>query len=394
MRVLLVTSRHPVPPWRGNQVRTMEWLSALSDHDLHLVCPSAGGGIAETPPAGVTNYRLSPAGRAIGLLRAAVSGRPLQEGLYDSAAARRTVAGAVLSRPPDVVVIQMVRCAWAAEAVRAVAPDVPIVFDAIDAMGLHFDRAACSAAAWPAVLLRNEGARCRWRERWLSGVAGVSVAVSARDLDELSAPPGRGRVIPVAGREAANRERPQSEPVVLLSGNLGYRPTVHGAEWFAREVWPRVLAGAPDARWVLAGARPAAAVRRLSRLRGVEVYADVPDLGTFMSAARVAVAPMSSGSGVPMKVLEAMAAGLPAVVHPWAAAGLTDDAAEAVVVAESTQDWAEEIVRLLLDPAAARDLGQQARSAWRRIYHPDVVARKIRDVVAEAAGINVETLER
>ncbi len=389
MRVLLVTSRHPVPPWRGNQVRTMEWLSALSDHDLHLVCPSAGGGIAETPPAGVTNYRLTPVGRAIGLLRAAVSGRPLQEGLYDSAAARRTVAGAVLSWPPDVVVIQMVRCAWAAEAVRAVAPDVPIVFDAIDAMGLHFDRAACSAAAWPAVLLRNEGARCRRRERWLSGVAGLSVAVSARDLDELSVPPGRGRVIPVAGREAANRERPQSEPVVLLSGNLGYRPTVHGAAWFAREVWPRVLAGVPDARWVLAGARPAAAVRRLSRLRGVEVHADVPDLGTFMSSARVAVAPMSGGSGVPMKVLEAMAAGVPAVVHPWAAAGLAEEAAGAVVVADGAEAWAEALARLLSDAAGARDLGERGRAAWRGIYHPDVVARQIRDVVGTFQRSNV-----
>jgi glycosyltransferase involved in cell wall biosynthesis len=394
MRVLLVTSRHPVPPWRGNQVRTTEWLSALSDLDLHLVCPPAGGGMAGAPQARVTNYRLSPVGQAIGLLRAAVSGRPLQEGLYDSGAARRTVADAVQSWSPDVVVIQMVRCAWAAEAVRRVAPGVPIVFDAIDAMGLHFDRAARSAAAWLAGLLRNEGARCRRRERWLSGAAGITVAVSARDLAELSVPPGKGRSIPVAGRETAIRESPRSGPVALLSGNLGYRPTVEGAVWFAREVWPRVLARVPDARWVLAGARPAAAVRRLSRLRGVEVHADVPDLGTFISSARVAVAPMSSGSGVPMKVLESMAAGVPAVVHPWAAEGLVENAAAAVVVADGAEAWAEALVRLLSDVAGARDLGERGRLAWRRHYHPDVVAQQIRDVIAEAAGVNVATLKR
>jgi glycosyltransferase involved in cell wall biosynthesis len=386
MRVLLVTSRHPVPPWRGNQVRTMEWLSALTDHDVHLVCPAAGGGFAEAPPARVTIYRPAPVGRAIGLLRAAVSGRPLQEGLYDSTAARRTVAGAVLGWSPDVVVIQMVRCAWAAEAVRKVAPGVPIVFDAIDAMGLHFDRASRSAAAGVAGLFRIEGARCRRRERWLSGAAGATVAVSARDLAELSVPPGRGRVIPVAGRETAVMERPQSEAVVLLSGNLGYRPTVQGAVWFAGEVWPRILARVPEARWVLAGARPAAAIRRLSRLRGVEVHGDVPDLGMFMGSARVAVAPMSGGSGVPMKVLEAMAAGVPALVHRWAADGLAEEAAAAVVVADGAEAWVEGLVRLLRDPAGARDLGERGRAAWRSFYHPDVVARQIRDVV--------ETFER
>jgi glycosyltransferase involved in cell wall biosynthesis len=385
MRVLLVTSRHPVPPWRGNQVRTMEWLSALADHDLHLVCPEAGRGIAEAPPARVTTYRLPPVGRVIGLVGAAVSGRPLQEGLYDTGAARRTVAEVVRSWLPDVVVVQMVRCAWAAEAVRKAAPGVPIVFDAIDAMGLHFDRASRSAAAGVSGLFRIEGARCRRRERWLSGAADITVAVSARDLAELSVPPGRGRVIPVAGRIAAAGERPRPEPVVLLSGNLGYRPTVQGAVWFAREVWPRVLARVPGARWVLAGARPAAAVRRLSRLRGVEVHGDVPDLGMFMGSARVAVAPMSGGSGVPMKVLEAMAAGVPAVVHPWAADGLAKDAASSVAVAGSADEWVEHVARLLSDDHAAGELGERGRRAWRRTYHPDVVAQHVRDVVSEAS---------
>ncbi len=394
MRVLLVASRYPVPAWRGNQVRTMEWLSALSDHDLHLVCPSPGGGIVEARSVGVATWRRSPVGRAIGLLRAAVSGRPLQEGLYDSAAARRLVAEAVLSCPPDVVVIQMVRCAWAAEAARKVAPAVPIVFDAIDAMGLHFDRAGHASAAWLSPLVRSESTRCRRREHWLSRLAQHTVAVSARDLAELAVPEGQGRIIPVAGREAQRAEPTTSDKTVLLSGNLGYRPTVQGALWFAREVWPGIRGQVPEARWILAGARPRSAIRRLSRVDGVEVHADVPDLGAYLASSRVAVAPMSSGSGVPMKVLEAMAAGVPAVVHPWAADGLTKGAAEAVVMAEGAEAWAAEIVRLLDNPEAARAAGEKGRAAWRSHYHPDVVAQQIRDVVAEAAATDVSTLER
>jgi len=392
MRVLLVTSRYPVPSWRGNQVRTMEWLSALSGCELLLACPQANGGGAGSFSAGVLFYPLSAAGRAAGLLRTAASGKPLQEGLYDSGGSRRAVAEAVRHFSPEVIVIQMVRCGWAAEAALSVGPGVPIVFDAIDAMGLHFDRAAASSSFWTAPVFRNEAVRCRRRERWLSRLARRTVAVAERDLAELAVPQGRGRVIPVAGRVVATPEVSTSGKVILLSGNLGYRPTARGAVWFSREVWPRVRSRVPDARWVLAGARPTAAVRRLSRLDGVEVHADVPDLGAFVASSRLAVAPMSSGSGVPMKVLEAMAAGVPAVVHPWAADGLAEDAAGAVVVADGAEDWADDVVRLLDDAEAARVQGEKGRTAWSRVYHPDVVAQQIRDVIAEAAGVNVSTL--
>ncbi len=92
MRILLVTSRYPVPAWRGNQVRAIEWLSALSTSDVLLMCPPEGGGGSEPIQAKVAPFSSSPIDRAIGLLRAAASGRPFQEGLYDSGGARRAIA--------------------------------------------------------------------------------------------------------------------------------------------------------------------------------------------------------------------------------------------------------------------------------------------------------------
>jgi polysaccharide biosynthesis protein PslH len=384
MRVLLICSRFPWPPWRGNQVRTAQWAEALREHDLRLVCPGAPAGTISAHEVPVTPIRHSRSATGLGLLRAALDGRPLQEGLYDSPDARRTVGSAVREHEPDVVVVQMVRCAWALDAVRRVAPELPVIFDAIDAMGLHFGCAARSSAPWMAPLYRAEARRCRRREAWLAHEATLTAAVAGRDLAALAVAGGRGRVIPVAARAVEPSDPERAGPVVLLSGNLGYRPTVDGALWFAHEVWPLLRRRIAAARWVLAGARPAAAVRRLARLEGVEVHADVPDLGPYLRATRVALAPMSSGSGVPMKVLEAMAAAVPAVVHPWAADGLAGEAAEAVTVADGPEAWAEALVRLLGDGAAARAQGELGREAWRRHYHPDVVADQIRAIVAEA----------
>ena len=385
MRVLLVTSRFPLPPWRGNQVRTIEWLEALRGHDLALVCPDPRDGSSGGLPADVSMYLPSAVSRGAGLLRAVVSGLPLQEGLYDSGIARRTVSDLLGGWRPDVVVVQMVRCAWAAEVVWNSAPALPVVFDSIDAMGLHFDRAAQAASPLKAIGYRAEARRCHRREWALVNRARLTVAVSGRDLTALAVPEDRGRVIPVAGRLTVRSESTPRKPVVLLSGNLGYRPTVLGAEWFAREVWPSLKQRMPEARWVLAGARPARAVRRLADFPGVEVHADVPDLEPHLQSARVAIAPMSSGSGVPMKVLEALAAGLAVVAHPWAAEGLADQGGVAVAAPADAAGWVDVLERLLTDSQEARDLGERGHALWQRVYHPERVEEQIRQVVAEAA---------
>ena len=385
MRVLLVTSRSPLPAWRGNQVRTMEWVGALADHEVALVCPESGDSAPSLLSVEWMPFRLRPSSRLAGLLRAAIGGRPLQEGLYDTGAARRAVARSIESWRPDVAVVQMVRCGWAVDTICEVAPTLPVIFDAIDAMGLHFESSARSAPPPLSRAYIAEAGRCRRREQELVQATVTTVAVSKRDLAALSVPRGRGKAIPVAGKEIAVHVSSDAEPVILLSGNLGYRPTVRGAQWFAREVWPRLRSAVPEARWVLAGARPTAAVRRLARLPGVEVHADVPDLGSFLVESRVAIAPMSSGSGVPMKVLEAMAAGVPAVVHPWAAEGLIEEVGNAVAVASEADDWVANLERLLRDPGAANDLGRRGHELWRRFYHPERVAEQIREVVTGAA---------
>lgn len=385
MRVLLVTSRNPFPARRGNQVRTVEWAGALTDHELALICPYSGDRFPSRLQCEWMPYPLGAVSRTWGFLRSVADGRPLQEGIYDTGAARRTLAQSLKHWRPDVAVVQMVRCGWASDVIREAAPDLPVIFDAIDAMGLHFERAGRTTTSPLSMAFVAEANRCRFRERELAAAAVLTVAVSERDVASLEPPPGRGRVIPVAGREVARSRTTARDPVVLLSGNLGYRPTVRSALWFAQEVWPRLRVVVPNARWVLAGARPAAKIRRLHRIAGVEVHADVPDLSPFLSDSRVAIAPMNSGSGVPMKVLEAMAAGLAVVVHPWAAEGLLGGAEQAVEVASGADDWVAAIEPLLRDPGAAQDLGRRGYELWRRFYHPDRVAEQIRAVVTKAA---------
>jgi hypothetical protein len=320
-------------------------------------------------------------------LRHAGLGRlPVQEALYATGAARRAVRRAVVKFSPDLVIIQMARNAWSAEVIEEQAPGIPMLFDAIDAMGLHYGRMAERVHPLVRPIVRAEAARCSRREIGLAARAAVTVAVADRDLEALAVPPGRGFAVPVAGRETSQARSPAAQPTVLLSGNLGYRPTVEAAQWFSTKIWPQLRSAFPNARWVLAGARPARAVRSLAALPGVEVHADVPELGPFLAQSWVAIAPMASGSGVPMKVLEAWAAGLPVVAHPWTAAGLEPSGQDAVRQAEDPDQWVKALLDLLGHAEQRETLAALGQNAWDRTYHPQVIAEKIREAVEVACG--------
>ena len=132
------------------------------------------------------------------------------------------------------------------------------------------------------------------------------------------------------------------------------------------------------------GARPAAAVHRLASKPGIEVFGDVDDLGTFLARARVAIAPMASGSGVPIKILEALAAGIPVIADPWSAGGLEDPSA--VIVADTEAAWVENLASLLDDPRAARHQAARGAEVWRAHYAPERVAAQIREAVDAAVS--------
>jgi glycosyltransferase involved in cell wall biosynthesis len=385
MRVLIITSRFPLPARRGNQIRTLEWLRSTEGWTRAVVCPESPVGSSEVGLAGLADgWYTFDSSRTEALRSAAtgfVRGRPAQEGLYGVAAARRAAGEAVRDFEPDVVVVQMVRCGWAAD---LVGHRSAVLFDAIDSMALHFERRAGTAASPLRALWRVEASRCRRRERSLAARAAFVTAVSKRDLESLDAPRERTAVVPVSGADLSDLAPSEGPPTVLLSGNLGYRPTVQAAGFFGAEVWPRLLDRVPDARWLLVGARPAAAVRVLARLPGVEVHGDVEDLGPFMARATVAVAPMNSGSGLPMKVLEAWSAGVPVVADPWGVGGLDEEQLPAVALARSADEWLAAVESLLRDAARARKLGELGRAVWREHFRFDRIARRVRDSLRAA----------
>lgn len=174
------------------------------------------------------------------------------------------------------------------------------------------------------------------------------------------------------------------EGVLLFAGNFAHPPNRDAAIWLTRRIMPSVRERRPEARLRIVGATPPREVRELAG-EGVEVIADVPSLLPHLEAAALVLAPVRSGGGMRMKVLEAMAAGKAVVTTSLGAEGYTGFREEPPLrVADGEAGIAAAAASLLADRAGRRRLGALARGFSERHHSPAAWARRLTAVYEEA----------
>jgi glycosyltransferase involved in cell wall biosynthesis len=384
MKILLVTTRYPWPPRRGLELRALQFASWLSrDHQVTLLAPRppAGGEAPLTGGFALEHYTPSRAGAAAGLARAIPLGWPLQAGLY----AQRSLSSAIRRLLPenDLAIAQLVRLAPHLDSLRA----KPLLVDFVDSLGLHFARRAELDRPERRWFWRLEARRLDRCERVLGERAAASWAVSERDRRHIAAglspsAAERLRLLPPAVEASPRAREPEGESTLVVTGNLGYHPTVEGLVWWVANVWPELRLRRPGLRLVLAGSRAAASIRRVARQPGIELDDEPADLGAVLAGSTIALVPARGGAGVPMKLIEAWAAGVPVIAHPWSAAGAGAVEGEDLLVAESAPQWIAAVEALLDAPAERRRLRDGALRRLRAEYAPAALASRLGEQVA------------
>ena len=249
------------------------------------------------------------------------------------------------------------------------------------------------AGSPPFVLTQYESGTMAVRER-LAGARGVArlvgcLSVKAWNRFERSVMARADAVVVLTDRDAAEASRLGARRVkrirlglrtrdrltdsvrdesganeVVFVGNFAHPPNVDAAQWLTREIFPLVRTRHATARLRLVGADAPAAVLALAR-DGVEVLTDVPDVAPFLERATVVVAPLRMGSGMRVKVLQALAAGKALIATPLAVEGLALTNNNQVVIAENAEGLARAVAELLDDKERRKTLGRAARQ-WAR----------------------------
>jgi len=357
----MVTKFVPFPDNDGGKQRVLAVARRLAQRADLVLCAYDDGtaDIAGLEKLGI-DVRSVPwrptAGRSV---LGALATRSLSAGRFFSSELRAEVRAAAAEGPLDLLQIEYVQMAPLGRDVTA-ARRVLDLHNVESALMRSYGRTARGPSAAAAY---TEAALLAAMERKALRDFDTVVVVSERERDRLGAGLP-GLLVCPNGRDPdpSCPLEPASTPTAAFVAALGWAPNVDAAVWFAREVWPEVVRRIPAARLLLVGRDPAPSVRALAS-SSVEVSGTVSDVLPYLAQARLAVAPLRSGGGTRLKILEALDAGRPVVATSVAVDGLEDLIGRGVVVADDAETMADVVSSLLDDPEAVSALCQVGHDA-------------------------------
>ena len=380
MHILFLTPQVPYPPRQGTSIRNYNLLTRLAQrHTVDLLTFVAPGEslppdsplvqhcrrIASVPqPARPIRTRLRD------LLTSPLPDMALR---LESLAMHAYVQAWLRDNHYDIVQFEGIEMAQ--YALHVAADKTATVFDDHNCEYLLQQRNAMTdlrhplrwhAAAYSVV----QWSKLRRYEAQVCNNASAVVAVSQPDKAALHriAPNATIHVAP-NGIELATYKRSthqvkgspaSSNPFTLLfTGKMDYRPNIDAVLWFANEVLPRVVAAEPNVRFQIVGMNPHARLDPLRHNPHIEITGMVTDPVPYLHAADVFVIPMRVGGGTRFKALEAMAAAKAIVSTSLGVEGIGVEANRDLIIADSPDVFAAEILRLFADQRAAAELTRQ-----------------------------------
>jgi glycosyltransferase involved in cell wall biosynthesis len=165
---------------------------------------------------------------------------------------------------------------------------------------------------------------------------------------------------------------------ILFLGALDYRPNASAVNAFLDRVFPRVLAGDPEVRLCIVGRHPGPALaRRIRAVPQAELHADVPDVRPFLAQSAVMAVPLQVGGGSRLKILEALATGLPVISTRIGAEGLSFTPGKEIDLIEDVDQMADALIAGLRDMERLQAMAERGRRLVQEQYDWNVLADKL-----------------
>lgn len=379
MEALLLTQVLPYPPTSGPTVKTYYVLKYLAQRrDVTLVSyvrdtdrPEAIRHLeALCKAVHVVPMRRSPV-RDLGYLgKSLLTGQPWVMARDDLAAMRQMVDHVTQTGRFDVVHADQLNMAQFALRVS----DAKKVLDLHNALWTLYRRLWQAMGGGPRkwlfgrdwrLLKPYEGRMCRRFD--------VVLAVSEEDKRALVEAGAQEDIviIPIAidTREVKMLERAPAEPNIVHIGTMFWPPNVDGILWFLREIYPLVKARVPGVRFTLIGARPPKEIVQIGEADpSVRVTGFVDDPEPYLCTSHLMVVPLRAGGGMRVKILNALAQGLPMVSTTLGCEEIAVTHEKDILIADEPAAFADAVVRLLNDPALGHKLAANGRALAEKVY--------------------------
>lgn len=169
----------------------------------------------------------------------------------------------------------------------------------------------------------------------------------------------------------------EEEPNSLFHiGSMDWMPNQEGVRWFLKQVWPRVHERMPQLTLYLAGRKMPNDLMHVD-MEGVRVLGEVPDAMYFIASKQINVVPLLSGSGIRVKIIEAMSAGKVVVTTTIGASGIGCTDGKDVLIADTPEQFVEQLQRCVDNPEFRQQIGRNAVSLITEQYGNEQLTQRL-----------------
>jgi len=386
MKILYLTSRFPYPPLKGDQLRDLKQIELLSkSHNITLVSFYYPGTTQDQFDYIKQWCQLVavPWGRREGyynLCMSLFSRHPFQVNLFMSHVMRNKINTLLDNNSYDIIHVHLARMT---EYVKHIT-NIPKVADLMDAFSLNMKNRSKRDRFPYNFVSKLEAKRMEQYERYICKIYDKIIVVSERDKYSLQNLENVA-VIPLGVDINENLQANFEGSGIIFTGNMGYFPNQDAAYWFATEIFPLVLKEVPDSILYIVGNNPRNKILKLQSPQ-IVVTGYVDSIRKHISRATVAIAPLRAGSGMQIKVLEAMSVGCPVVATTYAAEGLNYAVSgKDLLLADCNPvDFAQKVVSVLKDKKLGKKISSSALELVRDNYSWKPCVKSLEEVYKAA----------
>jgi polysaccharide biosynthesis protein PslH len=171
---------------------------------------------------------------------------------------------------------------------------------------------------------------------------------------------------------------------LIYNGSLTYQANFEAMDYFLRDIFPTIVAQRPDVSLAITGSTEGVALDRLPQDNRVVFTGFVDNVRDLVAQSCVCVAPILTGGGTRLKILEAMAQGTPVVSTSKGAEGLDVEHEKHLLIADNADEFAHQTLRLLNNADLRQTLVQNARMLVAEQYNWESIQNHFADLVEKA----------
>jgi glycosyltransferase involved in cell wall biosynthesis len=243
-----------------------------------------------------------------------------------------------------------------------------LLIEMIDSMGLNFLRRCQTTTGLKKWIFEIEQKEVSIYEKELADKSYCSIVVSAIDKKNIGS--SKVKVIPIGTNVFNNEIKIRKKPIIIFTGNMYYNPNIVAITWFIKYCWADILQAEPRSQLLIVGNNPCSAIISVSkRYPSIKVTGAVPSVIDILSKARVAVAPMQSGSGMQIKILEAMSCGVPVVTTNIGFGDLKAVPGKDLFVEDNPNEFTKKVIYMIKSIKQNKLIGKHGQKYVRRLHN-------------------------